>query len=780
MLRLMMKELSPLRIVLFQFALTASIALAAADSQLPVKRAQAGKSQPVAGTPADAISSITAKAEVQLDAGKYKKSVELFEKALTDGRLVGAQRGRAVVLLARSQRLAGSPFDAVATLTKLLETKDPLHYIEIGEAYFAQGEYDSAIKAISIHSKKDSADIQSRSQWVKARADYALRRYLPCVDSCKLVISNVAAYKAETKAEKKITEELDKIAKDATDLMEKALEAHDTGNYGLDYAFYRKARKADFAAKYDIALLNYGKIKDGILRQAADLYTARCLAAKAEGKEAKKKLKDIVADGFAVAKDTATASSESANPYAGEAAIDLAEAEYIELGPEQALKRLEWFDEWAACEEKCAIKCKEEEKVAAKEKKPVLNLSKKPEGLEILAGINEALWNDVIDKAPKKYLDTDEFGNLSRTAKSPESIVNARTSPWYLPLLRTRAAILKGHMLSETGEKDKAVEVYNSVPSAGGEVKIITDKVVVDTLLAGVSEGFPPPLNSVCAKKVRKERARPLALACLDAITGEPRKAAERLKSIAGAAEADNHQLERRTVLFCLGSLQADSGEMAAAETTLRSSIRERNTPPTSIDDQIGMTLAGVLARDGKTLPEAANLYRKVAERKNTMAPAALLSLALAQANGGNLDGAWDACAQILLRHPESKQAPAAATLAKAVDPDGRKASKPGSPKLPERNDGKLVRHVRTIVVPGGAEWEADPSQLTKGDIVQYNIRCISRDNCTIIRNFCVGVGAKEPQPPRSKTNEIVFYRAPVLSLPGLTRELDGEPGIAK
>ena len=336
-------------------------------------------------------------------------------------------------------------------------------------------------------------------------------------------------------------------------------------------------------------------------------------------------------------------------------------------------------------------------------------------------------------------------------------------------------------MLAETGEKEKAVEVYKSLPKAGGEVRIVGDKVVIDSLLSGVSEGFPPPLSGASAKKLKRERSRALALASLDAITGDAKKAMERIKAIAGSAEADKRQLERRTALCCLGLLQAGAGDMAGAEATLRSAVKPRNIAATPVDDQIELALAGVLSRDAKTLPDAMSLYKRVAERsKSGSASVALLSMAVAQANNGNLQDAWDSCALILLRYPNSRHAAAAATLAKALDQDGKRSSKPGAPKLADRLEGKLVRHVRTIVIPGNAEWEADPSQFGKGDIVQYNIRCVSRDNCTIIRNFCVAVGPKEPQPPRSKTNEIAFYRAPVLSLPGLTRDLNGEPGATK
>ena len=93
--------------------------------------------------------------------------------------------------------------------------------------------------------------------------------------------------------------------------------------------------------------------------------------------------------------------------------------------------------------------------------------------------------------------------------------------------------------------------------------------------------------------------------------------------------------------------------------------------------------------------------------------------------------------------------------------------------KIPAQADGKLIQHVRTIVVPSNTSWEISPEQLKSGDIVQYNIRCLSRDNCSVIKSFAVTVNPKEPQPPRSKTNEIVFYRAPVLLLPGLSRNFD-------
>jgi len=46
-------------------------------------------------------------------------------------------RGRATMLLAKAQRLDGSPAKSIKTLEKLIETKDPLHYVEMAEAYLA-------------------------------------------------------------------------------------------------------------------------------------------------------------------------------------------------------------------------------------------------------------------------------------------------------------------------------------------------------------------------------------------------------------------------------------------------------------------------------------------------------------------------------------------------------------------------------------------------------------------------------------------------------------------
>ena len=144
-------------------------------------------------------------------------------------------------------------------------------------------------------------------------------------------------------------------------------------------------------------------------------------------------------------------------------------------------------------------------------------------------------------------------------------------------------------------------------------------------------------------------------------------------------------------------------------------------------------------------------------------------------ANQGDVEGAADSCIELIKSHSKTPQAAAGTTLLNAMgisDKMKKKASTAGI-KIPDQSEGKLIHHVRTIVVPSKTNWEIDPGQLAYGDIVKYNIRCLSRDNCSVIKSFAVSVNPNEPQPPRSKTNEIVFYRAPVLALPGLSQNFD-------
>ena len=424
---------------------------------------------------------------------------------------------------------------------------------------------------------------------------------------------------------------------------------------------------------------------------------------------------------------------------------------YVKSSAEDALKHIAWFEEWAAKEEKTAAE------------------------LKSLEGINAALKFDIIEKTPKNFLDADQYGNLVRTARIPESIINGRTSPWYLPLLKTRAAVYKAHFTGEAGDRAKAAEIFKSLPQVGGQVKIISDKGTIDSLLEGLAEGFPRPLSAECAKKLGRDRRNALALVCLKGIVGDPKDVIASLKALAGGASTEEREYEKRAVLYCLSHYYAAEGNFTTAETTLRSILKEKTKIATALDDKIDVLLAGVLSRNPGAKAESVALYRKVADRRGDSAPSALLSLAVMLANQGDRDGAAEACVELLRRYSTTPEGLAGVTLVNAIGISEKVKQKAvlSGVKIPAQADGKLIQHVRTIVVPSNTNWEINPEQLKSGDIVQYNIRCLSRDNCSVIRSFAVSVNPREPQPPRSKTNQIVFYRAPVLSLPGLSMNLD-------
>ncbi len=375
-----------------------------------------GVSPQSARTENSAVLALVDKAEKQLTKGKYKKAIEIPEKALSYGRLAGNARGRASMLLARAQRLDGSPGKSVQTLQKLIETKDPLHYVELGEAYLALLDYEEALRCISTYNMKEPPDVLVLALWVRARAEFSLGDHLKCIESCKSVLREIENCKRRTDSDRRNLEEFSEIGKQALILLDRAQELFDRRTYGEDYANYRKARRADFNGEYDLAIKNYLEIRRGVLFQAAALFTGKCLKAKGEEKESLKKFREIT-------------ENDPLSPYAGEAALELAEDIYIKSGAEEALKQIAWFEGWAAKEEKTA---------------EVLN---RPDG------INNALWGDIIEKTPKKYLDADEYGNLVRTTRTPESVINSRTSQWYLPSLRVRAAVCKGYWLGETGDR---------------------------------------------------------------------------------------------------------------------------------------------------------------------------------------------------------------------------------------------------------------------------------------------------------------------------------------
>ena len=90
-----------------------------------------------------------------------------------------------------------------------------------------------------------------------------------------------------------------------------------------------------------------------------------------------------------------------------------------------------------------------------------------------------------------------------------------------------------------------------------------------------------------------------------------------------------------------------------------------------------------------------------------------------------------------------------------------------------EYHGGKVVVFTRTLVIPGGSKWKPNTDELNSSDVVLYNVKCIGRDNCTVIKGVGMTFPPDEPQIPKAKGNQLRFVRVPILYVKSLRYNFD-------
>jgi len=86
---------------------------------------------------------------------------------------------------------------------------------------------------------------------------------------------------------------------------------------------------------------------------------------------------------------------------------------------------------------------------------------------------------------------------------------------------------------------------------------------------------------------------------------------------------------------------------------------------------------------------------------------------------------------------------------------------------------GKVVPHARTLVVPGKPDGGPDVAALAPGDVLLYDITCVARDECSVVRSFGMRLSPDEPGPATAPGNRLVFVRLPLLFAHELQHDLD-------
>ena len=682
-------------------------------------------------------------AQQLIEDGKCRIAASKLDKLLSDKKLSDSDRGKATVLLAMAYRKDGHVKQAVEALEKLSSGRGDMYWLELGEAYLELKSFDKAVEAAQTYGSSKSLSLKADGAWLRARAEYGRKSYKDCYLWCDKFRQGVESARAE--AEEKGEAELahlkyfDPLLVEAKKLRELARELYETEVYGKDYANYRKGRSAQFEGDWTSAVFFYKCVKFGTLKDASDCYAAECVAARGDCKDAEKMFQEFIkASPFGL--------------YREEARLLLAEARIIAGKGDSCMK--EALDDIDGLLD-ALPKMSENDEANAK-----------------LSGINQALEDDIINTAPKEPSHADDCGNLIRYAKRPETIDNRITSPWYLDEIETRAWLLKSYLLGEMGRKSDAAAACKKAEEVGGGVKILTDSGTISNLLAGLAEGsYMLPGES--EEKLKGRGARLLSYASFLYVSERKDDAWKVFEMAEAEFGKDRTPVENASLkLVKAQMLLGERGKRRKeADTILTGIYEDKRLRRTPFWPMAALLYANSLTNNAGSKAKAYAIYKDIAneEHRGDYAPRSLMSMAAFAANIGDKRTAIDTCTELRNRYVKTPYRHPADTLREALE----KAEEGAIVEPIERSDGKVVVFTRTLVIPGGSRWKPNTDGLTASDVVLYNIKCIGRDNCTVVKGVGMNFPPDEPQVPSSKGNQLFFVRIPILYVKSLRYNFD-------
>ncbi len=688
-------------------------------------------------------------ARKHIDRGHYSSAIRQLKRASRTFKRDDKAYGQVMVMLAGCLNSTGKYSNALKTLSKIKSNFPHQYKYEQARAFLGLKKYKKAIDGVSGYIPKHGQYLYMKATWVKAQAEMKLDRYKNCMATCGQVmyqnLSQAPKGFADQKLAQSAIKELQQVKAEARKLYYEAREANDIKVYGVDFANYRKAREAHFAGKYPQARKFYAKIKGGTLKEAAICYIAEtCLDA---GNE------DDAARLFARA--------TKGNPYGlyqGEMLYNLAAIYYLKGRTSTALQAAERLSDWCA---------HVEEKTQAK-----------------LKNINAALKKDIIDTAPRTYLQTDNCANLITTKKYPGTINNHLTSPWYLPNLKVKGALLYGFLLGEKRQAQAAAEKYDKALEVT-KMKIIRDRFTVRNLKAGLLENsylFPGEVM----KDVSSKWDNYLRYAAFCYLTDETGKAAKLFDVAAKKAWRKNPYdalVARLGAVYCFIASKDEKSALKTVESILKSGNERKHK---ELLAEARFLRACVWAKNNSTLPKAITEFQLLSRRaKDPGSSKALLALAVTAVNNNKTDLAKNSCRSLSQRRSDAYQK-AGKTLLEALNEYNSKKYRKQKIKIATSDvqasgGGRLIRHRRVVVMPSITDWKTIRAKLEPEDIVYYRIKFVPRNNCMIIRKSWVNLGPGEPSPPIAIGDEVCFVRAPVLFNRSLLYDLSRlEKKIAK
>lgn len=666
-----------------------------------------------------------------INRGRYSSAIRQLERTGRTFKNDAKAYGQVMTMLAGCQNLTGKYKQALKTLDKIKSSFPHQYKYEQASAFLGLKEYQKALDSVGGYIPQHGQYLYLKAMWIKAQVEMELKRHKNCMSTCWRVmyqnLSQAPKGFADQKLANSAVNELKKIKTAARKLYYEAREAYDIKTYGVDFANYRKAREAHFAKQYPKARELYALIKAGTLKEAAICYSAETYLDAGDEDEAAKL--------FARAVKT--------NPYGlyqGEMLYNLAVIYYLKGRASTALQSAAALEDWCA---------NVEDKTRAK-----------------LENINAALKKDIIDTAPRTYLQTDNCANLIATKKYPGTIDNHLTSPWYLPNLKVKGALLHGFLLGERKQIQAAAEKYDKAQRIT-KMQIVRNRLTIKNLKAGLLEKSYLFSEEVI-HDASSDWENHLRYAAFCYLTDETDKAAKLFGAVAKNARRNNPYdalLARLGTIYCFLASKNENAAMKEIDSLLKSGDERKYK---ELFAEARFLRACVWAKNQNTLPRAITEFQMLSKRSNDPCSSkALLALALAAVNNNKTDVATDACRSLSRRRADAYQQAGKTLLAaiKGYDPkENRKQKiKVATSDVNAPGTGKIIKHRRVVVMPSITDWKTIRAEVKAEDIVYYRIKFVPRNNCMIVRKSWIKLSPGEPSPPAAIGDEVCFVRAPAL-----------------
>ena len=722
------------------------------------------------------VETAVADAEKLILKKKYREAAKIAEEASAQTTENTKDAANLRVLLARCKNLNREYQSAAEILDQMKMRPDHWH-LEKARSYFGMRNYDAVLECTKYYEMDRSINavhLLTPANWLSAQAQMKLKKYRLCMNTCgKIILLNLKdtpAVFSDYKLSEAFMKELARIQQKAGKLYYDAREAYDIQTYGRDFALYRKAREAQYDGNYAKAREFYDEIADGTLKEAAACYAGECHILEGDNKKAL----DIF---------EARIKENPHGLYRGEMLYQKAVVEFLDGKYPKALNTIKTLRKW--CGEVASV-----------------NLQATENSSVGLAGINDALQNEIIRTAPKSFLKLDDCGNLIATAKYPETINNRLTSPWYLPHLTVRAELFYAFLLSLKNTDAAVISAIFEKACTMTSMQIIRDKHTVGNLKASLEmKSYLVPEKIM--KGVKKFENH-LSLACFFYLS-DNRSEAEKLFDYV-MRHAPVNTLPLDAALARLGKIYSliERNQTTEAIKLADNTTGNQSLSKTPVNGEIRYLKACILAKSPSTFTAALNEFKEIANssteirltgkdngknkkrekrkrvssrERGQIAPKALLAAAAAAVNAGEINLALKFCREISMkygRHPYSRPA---ATLAMAIEGDRGAGNKNFPVGVVAGASGRVILHRRIVVTPGAAQWINPEAEVKTGDIILFRVKFIPRSDCTIIRGVWVNLNAGEPSPPDAAGNEICFVRIPALYQLNLTVG-NGGPGV--